>query len=100
MHLYNTTFGVSKDVEKEFVDWLNTEFIPVSTADGEYFSQPELLRVHSADPEANTLALHMRAADLNDINLWYEDHGARLFDYITKTWNGKVVYFCTTLTRM
>lgn len=100
MHLYNTTFGVAKNVEKEFVDWLNKEFIPDSTSDGQYFHSPELLRVHSAEPDANTLALHLRAESLDDINLWYEDHGARLFDYIQKRWNGQVVFFCTTLSRM
>lgn len=100
MHLYNTTFGVAKSVEKEFVEWLNQEFIPASTGDGQYFHSPELMRVHSTDPDANTLALHLRADSLDDINLWYEDHGSRLFDYIQRRWNGHVVFFCTTLSRM
>lgn len=100
MHLYNITFGVSKDVEEQFVDWLNSEFVPASTDDGQYFHSSELMRVHSSDPQANTLALHLRAASLDDISLWYEDHGARLFDYISRHWNGSVVYFCTTLSKI
>lgn len=100
MHLYNTTFGVSKQVEDEFIEWLRSEFIPASISDGQYFHSPELLRVHTSDPEANTLALHLRAADLEDIRLWYEDHGARLFDYIQNRWNGQVVFFSTTLSRI
>ena len=98
MHIYNTTFGVDPAVETEFIDWLRAEFIPESTADGESFSTPELMRVVSSDPAVNSLALHMRARELDDIDKWYADHGARLFDLIQKRWNGHVVFFSTTLT--
>lgn len=96
-HIYNTTFGVDPAVEKEFIAWLRREFIPLSVDSGEYFKQPELLRVHTQDKQVNSIALHMRADDLNDINLWYEDEGARLFDFIQQTWQGRVVFFSTTL---
>ena len=74
MHIYNTTFGVDPAVETEFIDWLRAEFIPESTADGEYFSTPELMRVVSSDPTVNSLALHMRARELDDIDKWYADN--------------------------
>lgn len=97
MHIYNITFGVDPAVETEFIDWLRSEFIPVSTADGEYFTKPELMRVLTTESDANSLALHLRADSLNDINLWYEDHGSRLFDHIQQRWQGRVVFFGTTL---
>ncbi len=98
MHIYNITFGVDPAVEAEFLDWLRGEFIEVSTADGEYFSCPELMRVHADSADGSSYALHMRAAELDDINKWYADHGARLFDKIQRTWAGRVVFFPTTLT--
>lgn len=98
MHIYNTTFGIDPAVEAEFLDWLKAEFIPAATSDGEYFHTPELMRVVTADPEANSIALHLRADSTDDIAKWYEDHGARLFAHIQKTWNGHVVFFSTTLT--
>jgi len=97
MLLYNITFGVDPDSKEGFIEWLNSQFIPVSVADHEYFSSPELMKVLTADTSVDSYALHMRAENLNDISLWYEDHGSRLFDYIQKHWNGKVVFFATTL---
>ncbi len=97
MYIYNTTFGVDPALETEFFNWLNAEFIPASVADGEYFTAPELFKVITNDPENNAFALHMRAAATDDINRWYADHGARLFDYIMQRWGGRVVYFTTTL---
>ncbi len=98
MHIYNITFGVDPAVEKEFLDWLRNEFISVSTEDGEYFSRPELMRVHADAADGSSFALHLRADDLDDINKWYADHGAGLFDTIQRTWPGRVVFFPTTLT--
>lgn len=98
MHIYNITFGVDTAVEAEFLDWLRNEFIVVSTEDGEYFNRPELMRVHNDAADGSSYALHLRADNLDDINKWYADHGARLFDMIQRTWPGKVVFFPTTLT--
>lgn len=97
MHLYNITFGIDPEIKTEFMDWLNSDFIPASTADNEYFSSPELMKVLTDENAVESFALHMRAQSLNDIALWYEDHGSRLFDFIQRHWNGKVVFFATTL---
>ncbi len=97
MHIYNITFGVEPEIEDELIGWLRSEFIPASTADGEYFTAPELMRVLNNELQVNSLALHMRADNLDDIAKWYEDHGAALFDYAQKRWNGRVVFFTTTL---
>ncbi len=98
MLLYNTTFGIDASVESEFLNWLRTEFIAVSTADGEYFTLPELFYVNAQqEPGIKSIALHLRAQDAGDINRWYEDHGSRLFNTIMQRWNGRVVFFSTTL---
>lgn len=97
MLIYNTTFALEPAVEKEFLKWLRAEFIPSAMADGEYFISHELLRVMGADPSTPTYALHLRARGADDINLWYEDHGSRLFDTINTRWNGHAVFFSTTL---
>ena len=100
MHIYNTTFGVDPSLETEFIAWLRSDFIPAATADGEYFTSPELMRVVTGDPDVITLALHLRAGSTDDIDRWYEDHGSRHFDYIQRKWNGRVVFFSTTLTKI
>lgn len=96
MYIFNTTFAAEPAVEKELIEWLHGELIPSATVEGDYFTAPELMRVLSQD-ENNPLALHMRAQTLDDIRLWYEDHGSRLFDYVQQRWGGRVVFFSTTL---
>ncbi len=98
MVLYNTTFAFDPAIEAEFLEWLNSEFIPSATADGQYFHSPELFRIDAPHPDgALSYALHMRAPSTSEIELWYEDHGSRLVDYLLKHWNGAAVCFSTTL---
>lgn len=97
MIIYNITFGVDNSVLTEFVQWLRDEFIPKSLAESEYFPSAELMKVVNDDPAVTSLALHLRADSVNDLNLWYEDLGSALFDHIQKRWSGSVVFFPTTL---
>ena len=96
MYIYNTTFAADPVVEDEMIEWLRGEFIPLSTADGAYFTDAELMAVLPRG-EQNSYALHMRAESLGDIELWYADHGSRLFDHAQRRWGGRVVFFTTTL---
>ena len=101
MLLYNTTFGIDRAIEKEFIDWLRSEFIPSATADGEYFTSPALFRVEAQnEPGATSLALHLRAASRTDIETWYADHGSRLFDELLQRWPSRAVFFSTTLSEI
>ncbi len=101
MLLYNTTFGIDAAIEREFVEWLRTEFIPSATSDGEYFTAPELFRVEAeSEPGVTSLALHLRACSRDDIETWYADHGSRLFDTILQRWPSRAVFFSTTLSEL
>lgn len=102
MLLYNTTFAIEQAIEQEFLAWLHGEFIPSATADGQYFSAPELFRINVPGDGDGTasFALHMRAPSDNEINTWYEDHGSRLLAALMSRWNGRAVFFSTTLSAM
>ncbi len=98
MFIYNTTFGIDQAIEADFLQWVTEEFIKISTEDGEYFSQPEIFVIHAQqEPQIKSFAIHMRAENKADIERWYEDHGSLMFDKFMKRWNGRAVYFCTTL---
>ncbi len=100
MTLYNTTFAIDPELRDEFIAWLRDEFIPTATADGEYFESARLFTVDTLQPdsEALSLALQMETSEVDNINLWYADHGSRLFDHIMNRWPGRAVFFSTTLT--
>ncbi len=98
MYIYNTTFAIDQSLEVEFLQWLRNEYILKSTEDGEYFNSPEIFVVQAKqEPQVKSFAVHMRAKCKDDIDRWYEDHGSRMFDEFMKRWNGRAVYFCTTL---
>lgn len=99
MYIYNITFAVDKEKKEDFLRWLNAEFVAVSLEDKEYFYQHDLLQVctDARQGEALSIALQMRAAEKDDIDRWYQDHGSRLFDHILNHYNGAVVFFTTTL---
>lgn len=100
MYIYNTTFGIEPSVKDDVMNWLRTEFIP--SGDGipgedTYIFRPEILRIMNGEPGIVSLAVHFRVDSLEDIDHWYADHGSRLFSYVNERWNGKVVFFSTTL---
>lgn len=99
MLVYNITFALDSRLEQEFVDWLQSEFIPATTVDdGEYFTEPRLMRVcHELEPGTRSLALHLCAESAGDIDRWYADHGSRLFSDMIGRWADRVAYFPTTL---
>lgn len=96
MLLYNTTFAVDTDVEAEVIAWLKDEFIP-SGIDEDYFAGPQLLRVLGGEPGVTSLAVHFYSETVEQIEKWYADHGSRLFGRALERWQGKVMFFSTTL---
>ncbi len=99
MFLYNTTFAIDEAIEQDFIKWLKEEFVPAAVVDdGEYFSAPEVMRVlHTPEPGTANFAVHLRAADRDNIEKWYADHGSRLFADLINRWNGRIAYFSTVL---
>ncbi|MDO4319275.1 MAG: DUF4286 family protein [Bacteroidales bacterium] len=99
MLIYNITFALDSRLEDEFIGWLKNEFIPATTVDnGEYFTEPRLMRVsHELEPGTRSLALHLCAAEADDIDRWYADHGSRLFASMIDRWADRVAWFPTTL---
>lgn len=96
MYLYNTTFAIDRDIESSVIDWLTSEYIPSAVADG-FFTAPDILSVINNDPDVRSVAVHLYTDDLSNIDNWYADHGARLFASVIERWQGKVVFFSTTL---
>lgn len=101
MYLYNTTFAVDTALEKDVENWIKQQFIP-SAIDGGYFladnrHSPDVLRVLGGEPGVTSLAVHLFCESIDDIKDWYADHGSRLFSEIMERWDGRVVFFSTTL---
>ena len=101
MYLYNTTFAVDTSLEEDVIRWIKNEFIP-SAVEDEYFLSdsgraPAALRVVGGEPGVSSIAVHLYCESIVDIKDWYADRGARLFNDVIERWDGKVVFFSTTL---
>lgn len=99
MYLYNITFAADAAIERELTEWLAGVFIAESTAGPDALMQrPALLRVTGrGEPGTVSLAVHMYAESAGDIELWYADHGSRLFADAMARWGEQAVFFPTTL---
>lgn len=96
MLLYNTTFAVDIDIEKDVIQWIEDVFIPSAVEDSCFFS-PQILRVLGGEPEVTSIAVHIYTDSIKQIENWYADHGSALFGSLIERWDGKVVIFSTTL---
>lgn len=96
MYLYNTTFAVDRTLEDAVIDWLSRSFVPSGIDEG-YFVGPQLLRVLGGEPDVTSLAVHFYAETIEQIELWYADHGSRLFSEVLERWENRVLFFSTTL---
>lgn len=101
MYLYNTTFAVDIQVEDDLINWLKKDFIP-SAVDEKYFIispelKPAILRVLGGEPGISSLAVHLYTDCIQNIEDWYSDHGSALFSDVIDRWQGRVVFFSTTL---
>lgn len=98
MYLYNTTFAADEALADKLTMWLKHQFIPEATGEGSPMHSPSLLRIAAQhEPGTVSLALHMYADSTDDINDWYADCGNGLFAQILEQWQGRVVFFSTTL---
>lgn len=99
--LYNTTFAIEAPLEKEVMKWLEDEFIPSAIDDGYFLStekhRPSIFKVMCGESGQVTLAVHLYTSDTEIIDKWYADHGSRLFSNALECWQGRVVFFSTTL---
>lgn len=99
MYLYNITFAADAALEKELLEWLAGDFLTECAQGPEaVFSRPGIFRVmNHAEPGTVSLAVHMYAESLRDIEDWYGDCGNRLFADALARWGQRVVFFPTTL---
>lgn len=97
MYIYNVTFAADQALETELAQWLRHCFAAESS-DAEGISSPTVMRIMAqAEPGTVSLAVHLHADDLADIDNWYADCGSRLFAQALERWGQRVVYFPTVM---
>ena len=97
MIIYNTTFHVSDEVEKMFLDFIQIQYLPHATADGT-MKYPILSRVMgSAHDGGTSYALQMQVDSVKELQRWCLSTGKMLSERISTHFGSSVVGFNTMM---
>ena len=93
--LLNTTFVVHTSIEPDFLNWVRTVYIPSVKASG-IFSEPRVARVLTRiEPDTDSIAVQMVAADYTAAEKWHDETAALLKDDLMARWNNLAMHFTT-----
>ncbi|MCD8261046.1 MAG: DUF4286 family protein [Bacteroides sp.] len=97
MLVYNTTFHVYYEVEKNFVIWIQESYIP-EIIQGGLLKSPRFMRVlsrHNDEGESYSMQWEVESSGL--LHRWHTETGVRMNGEIGRIFKNKVVGFPTLL---
>lgn len=95
--IYNTTYTMSRDDERQFCIWVKECMLPQVLQDG-VMKHPRLLRILSHQQEdAASFCLHLEVEDTQVLHKWYLEQGGKLAQELQRIFDGRVVGFATLL---
>lgn len=95
MIILNTSFHMVSSLEKEFINWAKTAYLPAANASG-IFSEALLLKILTEiDSDVSAFALQLKSSSLEDSTRWHDETAASLKGDLTRRWGKNVVYFTT-----
>ncbi|MEG1837783.1 MAG: DUF4286 family protein [Bacteroidaceae bacterium] len=97
MLVYNTTFQMEEDMERNFIIWINECYIPEVQKVG-LLTSPRLCRILSHQEEGNScFSLQWEVESSGILHRWHMQQGALLNEQLIKIFKDKVVGFPTLM---
>lgn len=96
MLIYNTTFQVDDEVEKNFLIWIKECYIPEVQKHGA-LTAPRICRILSHRDEGSSYSLQWEVESSGILHRWHMEQGAALNKELIKIFKDKVVGFPTLL---
>lgn len=97
-YLMNTTFVVHSLLTEKFIIWARDVYLAAASESG-IFGTPLMMRVHQqVDPQADSIAVQLPAASLDDAERWHDETAAMLKDDLRARWGEGVLFFTTYMT--
>lgn len=90
MLLYNTTYHVEEEIEKNFLIWLNEVYIAEVESEG-ILRNPRLSRILSHQDDGSCYSLQWEVESSADLHRWHLKQGMRLNEQLLKVFRDKVV---------
>lgn len=101
MIIFNTTYHVSREKEKEFLSWIRTEYIPRAVAEG-VLSRPQIALVMTDDNqnEGQSYSLQFDVPSIEALEVWYRKTGMELVKNIESQFMQHVAGFSTLMQKL
>lgn len=97
MIIINTTYHVSRVVEKEWLDWVNNLYIPKVISTG-ILQTPRLLRVFVEKEEnAEVYALQFEVENFDKLEYWSDHHSREFKNEMSDLFAERVLGFTTVM---
>ncbi len=97
MYIYNITFSVSLEIEREWLDWTTTHFVAAVTGTGLPSHYKILRLLTELDNGAATYTLQLDFASSADCDLYVSDYEDFMVGLMRKKFGGDFVFFSTLL---
>ncbi len=92
----NTTFHVESSVEKAFVEWIQTTYLPEAKEKGRLHS-PLFMRILVPMEGGVGYAVQHQAASRASVEEWLESFQPGLLSDMSARWGRKVMFFSTIM---
>jgi hypothetical protein len=97
MFLYNVTVGIDKDVEQEWLEWMQAEYIP-NVLRTEMFFDYKLYKVlHDQEEGSVSYSVQYFAKTIQHVNIYFEKFAPALIEAHRARFRDKHVAFMTLL---
>jgi Domain of unknown function (DUF4286) len=97
MLIINTTYQVSESCEKEWKEWVCTEYIPEVIAPG-LLIQPRFHRLLIENESGNqSYSLQFQVQDLETLEDWFQNHGSKMQKNLSDRFQEKILGFTTVM---
>jgi len=96
MYIYNITFHVSKEIEKEWLDYIKKTFIPQMLKSG-LLESSLTSKVVTEDMEGTSYSIQFKTKNKEVLDRFIQNELEPILDKINQKFSPKMVYFATEL---
>lgn len=97
MIVYNTTFHIEKDILKESLEYLKTDYIPRAAASG-FLLRPRFMRIlNTSEDEGVSYSVQFHVKNVDTLNFWLKSEGAGMQKELVTRFGSRIVGFSTLL---
>lgn len=96
MLIYNTTYQVDAEEEKNFLIWMHEFYIPETEKEGTLQS-PRILRILSHRDEGACFSIQFEVENSALLHRWHQEQGVKLNEEMIRLFKEKVVGFPTLM---